>query len=86
MIVDSAHYKDGVRQHEEALTPERAAELRDAAGTGEFVWVGIHEPERGRPGAARRSCSGCTSSPSRTPRRLTSGRRSRTTTRTSSSS
>src|SRR4051812_29032658 len=39
MIVDSAHYKDGVRQHEDALTPERAAELRDAAGNGEFVWV-----------------------------------------------
>ena len=32
MIVDSAHYKDGARQHDEALTPERAAELRrDAA-------------------------------------------------------
>ena len=27
MIVDCAHYKDGVRQHEEALTPEQAAEL-----------------------------------------------------------
>jgi len=47
MIVDSAHYKDGVRQHVEALTPERAAELRDAAGPGEFVWIGIHEPEPG---------------------------------------
>jgi magnesium transporter len=47
MIVDSAHYKDGVRQHEEALTPERAAELRGAAGTGEFVWIGVHEPEAG---------------------------------------
>jgi magnesium transporter len=47
MIVDSAHYKDGVRQHEEALTPERAAELRGAAGTGDFVWIGIHEPEPG---------------------------------------
>jgi magnesium transporter len=47
MIVDSAHYKDGVRQHEEALTPERAAELRNAAGPGEFVWIGIHEPEPG---------------------------------------
>jgi magnesium transporter len=47
MIVDSAHYKDGVRQHEEALTPERAAELRDAAGTGEFVWVGLREPGPG---------------------------------------
>jgi magnesium transporter len=47
MIVDSAHYKDGVRQHEEALTPERAAELRDAAGQGEFVWVGLREPGAG---------------------------------------
>ena len=47
MIVDSAHYKDGVRQQEEALTPERAAELRDAAGTGEFVWVGLREPSVG---------------------------------------
>ena len=47
MIVDSAHYKDGVRQHEEALSPERAAELRNAAGAGEFVWIGIHEPGPG---------------------------------------
>jgi magnesium transporter len=47
MIVDSAYYKDGVRQHEEALSPERAAELRNAAGPGEFVWIGIHEPEPG---------------------------------------
>src|SRR6266540_1636381 len=47
MIVDSAHYKDGVRQNAEALTPERAAQLRGAAGSGEFVWIGIHEPEPG---------------------------------------
>src|SRR4051812_30678337 len=47
MIVDSAHYKDGVRQHEEALTPERAGELRRSAGAGEFVWIGIHEPGSG---------------------------------------
>jgi magnesium transporter len=47
MIVDSAHYKDGVRQNDEALTPERAAELRQAAGSGEFVWIGLHEPEPG---------------------------------------
>jgi magnesium transporter len=47
VIIDSAHYKDGVRQHEDALTPERAAELRRSAGTGEFVWMGIHEPEPG---------------------------------------
>jgi magnesium transporter len=47
MIIDSAHYKDGVRQHDETLSPERAAELRDAAGPGEFVWIGIHEPQPG---------------------------------------
>jgi magnesium transporter len=47
MIVDSAHYKDGARQHEEALTPEHAAGLRNAARPGEFVWIGIHEPEAG---------------------------------------
>ncbi len=47
MIVDSAHYKDGARQHEEALTPEHAAELAKRAGPGEFVWIGIHEPGPG---------------------------------------
>jgi magnesium transporter len=47
MIVDSAHYKDGARQHEAALTPEQAAEVRKDAGPGEFVWIGIHEPEPG---------------------------------------
>jgi magnesium transporter len=47
MIVDSAHYKDGARQHEEALTPEEAAERAKAAERGEFVWIGIHEPEAG---------------------------------------
>ena len=47
MIVDSAHYKDGARQHEEALTPEQAAEQAKRAGRGEFVWIGIHEPGPG---------------------------------------
>jgi magnesium transporter len=47
MIVDSAHYKDGARQHEEALSPERAAQLRSSAGPGEFVWIGLLEPEPG---------------------------------------
>jgi magnesium transporter len=47
MIIDSAHYKDGARQHEEALTPEQASELAKQAGKGEFVWIGIHEPEAG---------------------------------------
>jgi magnesium transporter len=47
MIVDSAHYKDGARQHEQALTPEQAAERAKAAGDGEFVWIGVHEPQPG---------------------------------------
>jgi magnesium transporter len=47
MIVDCAHYKDGARQHEETLSPERAAELARDAGEGEFVWIGIHEPGPG---------------------------------------
>jgi magnesium transporter len=47
VIVDCAHYKDGVRQHEDSLTPEQAAEARRNAGQGEFVWIGLHEPEAG---------------------------------------
>jgi magnesium transporter len=47
MIIDCAHYKDGARQNEQALTPEQAAERAKAAGEGEFVWIGIHEPEPG---------------------------------------
>src|SRR4029453_17509448 len=47
MIVDRAHYKDRARQHEAPLTLERTAELGKGAGAGEFVWIGIHEPEPG---------------------------------------
>jgi magnesium transporter len=47
VVIDCAHYKDGARQHEEALTPEQAAERVRDAGEGEFVWIGIHEPEAG---------------------------------------
>ena len=47
MIVDCAHYKDGARQHDGALTPEQAAEVARASGSGEFVWLGLHEPEPG---------------------------------------
>ena len=47
MIIDSAHYKDGERQHEDPLSFERAAERARAAGEGEFVWIGLHEPEPG---------------------------------------
>ncbi len=49
MIVDCAHYKDGVRQNEEPLPLEQAAECmrkRDPEA-GEFVWIGLHEPEPG---------------------------------------
>jgi len=47
LIVDCAHYKDGARQHEGALTPEQAAEIAGSAGDGEFVWIGLHEPGEG---------------------------------------
>jgi magnesium transporter len=54
MIIDCAHYKDGARQHEEALTPEQAAERVRDASEGEFVWIGIHEPEPGDMGRLAR--------------------------------
>ena len=41
-IVDCAHYRDGVRQHEGPLSIESAAE--HAKGDGDFVWLGMHEP------------------------------------------
>jgi magnesium transporter len=44
VIVDSAHYKDGARQHERPLSMESAAALAAGAGQGEFVWIGLHEP------------------------------------------
>jgi magnesium transporter len=43
VIVDCAHYKDGVRQHDEALSLEQAAACA-RKGEGEFVWVGLFEP------------------------------------------
>jgi magnesium transporter len=46
VIVDCAHYKDGVRQHEGPLSLEQAARLpRDVPG--EFIWIGLHEPDPG---------------------------------------
>ena len=46
MIVDCAHYKDGARQHEGPLTLEEAAR-RPRDVQGEFVWIGLHEPDPG---------------------------------------
>ena len=43
MIVDCAHYRDGVRQHEGAMTVEEAAS-RVTEAAGDFVWIGLHEP------------------------------------------
>src|SRR5688572_29978642 len=42
MIVDCAHYRDGVRQHEGPLDVRKAAAA--ANGDGDFVWLGLHEP------------------------------------------
>jgi magnesium transporter len=42
MLVDCAHYRDGVRQHDRPITPEEAATA--AKGDGDFVWLGLFEP------------------------------------------
>jgi magnesium transporter len=47
MIIDCAHYKEGARQHEGAITPEEAASIAHSAGQGEFAWIGLHEPQAG---------------------------------------
>jgi magnesium transporter len=44
VIVDCAHYRDGERQHEEALDIEHAATLAAGAAQGEFVWLGLRDP------------------------------------------
>jgi magnesium transporter len=41
-IVDCAHYRDGVRQHEGPLSIEKAATA--ARGDADFVWLGLYEP------------------------------------------
>ena len=53
MIVDSAHYKDGERQHEGPMSLEEAAR-RPRDVPGEFVWIGRTSP-------SRVSSSGCRS-------------------------
>jgi magnesium transporter len=49
VIVDCAHYKDGARQHEGQLTLEQAGEVCRARSveSGEFVWIGLHDPSEG---------------------------------------
>jgi magnesium transporter len=42
-IVDCAHYKYGVRQHEGQTSLEDAA--RRAKGDGDFIWLGLYEPD-----------------------------------------
>jgi magnesium transporter len=41
MIVNCAHYKDGVRQHGGKIDLDEAAAC---LGEGGFVWLGLHEP------------------------------------------
>jgi hypothetical protein len=53
VVVDCAHYRAGVRQHEGPLDLERAAEL--CKGGDEFVWLGLHEPSAEELQAATRS-------------------------------
>ena len=51
----------------------RGAAPRPASSDDAFVWLGLHEPDRGRDGRHRRRRSGCTSWPSRTRSRPGSG-------------
>jgi magnesium transporter len=42
VIVDCAHYRDGVRQHEGQLPLDVAENC--VVGDGDFVWLGLYEP------------------------------------------
>jgi len=44
VIVDCAHYRDGERRHSEKLEIEDAGRIASACGDGEFVWLGLREP------------------------------------------
>jgi magnesium transporter len=44
MIVDSALYRDGVRVGVDCDKDDLYAVRDEARGTGDFVWVGLHEP------------------------------------------
>jgi magnesium transporter len=43
MIVDCAHYRAGVRQHEGKMSPEEASS-KVGGDQDDFVWIGLHEP------------------------------------------
>jgi magnesium transporter len=45
MIVACAHYKDGRRQHDGQLGLEHAQACARDPEPGEFVWIGLHEPD-----------------------------------------
>ena len=76
MIIDCAHYRDGLRQDEGPVPLEEAAARAHRAGSS-----GSGCSNRARPSWPRsRSASGCTNWRSRTLRPTTCGRRSRTTT------
>ncbi len=47
MIVDCAHYREGHRQHADAMEIERAAELSRQEDEGGFVWIDLFEPDAG---------------------------------------
>jgi magnesium transporter len=45
VIVDCAHYRDGERQHTEPLDIETAGKTAAGCTQGEFVWLGLREPD-----------------------------------------
>ncbi len=45
MIVDSALYRDGVRVRVDCHKDDLSAVRDEATGKGDFVWVGLHEPD-----------------------------------------
>ena len=46
MIVDSALYRDGVRVKTDCHKDDLTAVRKLAASSGDFVWVGLHEPAK----------------------------------------
>jgi magnesium transporter len=45
VIVDCAHYRHGERQHEPPLEIEAAGKIAAGCEEGEFVWLGLREPD-----------------------------------------